>query len=316
MGKNFVADPEIGKQNVRNALARLEKFTASLATPEAFKGALRRGSKGNLHKYSLRNQALMLQHRADADHIGTFKYWVARGRKVVAGRGTHLLMPRQFVVKDGVDPETPGAVVDEETGEAYVEKMISCFKAVMYWDIRDTTDRAGNPYVPPAPQPAAPNVKPRTPITDTFDLSADELERAAEIEAEVIALVKRTGYRFDWATHPGAYGAHSRMLRQIKVDPSQNPLKRVGTVVHEAAHMLEYELGTRDTYDLGELVAEGAAFTVLARYDLDTSAFSFGYVERYGANAKMFAAGLRAIQKIVDAIVSAIEAEEAGEVAA
>lgn len=311
MGKKFVADPEVGKANVRAALERLENFIDTLATPEGFTKALMRGSRGNLHRYSLRNQALMLLHRGDADHIGTFKYWLARGRMVKKGCGTHLLMPRQFTVKEEVDEETPGAFVDEQGG-AYIEKMIRCFKAVTYWDIRDTTDRQGNPYTPPAPryQPVQ-GGKPRTPITDTFTLSADEAERAAEIEREVRALVVRTGYTLVDAPYQGAYGVHIRGSRTIQIDPNQDPLKRCGTTTHEAAHMLEYELGTRSTYDLGELVAEGAAFVVLSRYHLDTSGFSFGYVERYGANKQMFRAGVGAIQQISRALIEGIEGETA-----
>lgn len=308
----FIADPEIGRQNVRDALARLEKFTAGLTKPEAFKGALRRGSKGNLHRYSLRNQALMLLHRADADHIGTAHYWFAHGRVPVKGAGTHLLMPRQFVRREDVDEDTPGAIIDE-TGQAYIEKMVRFFKAVMYWDIRDTTDRKGNPYTPPAPQPVAPGRPSRTPINPNFDLSDDQIERSTEIEAEARAFAIARNCQVVDAKVKGAYGAFFPHLRLISIDPDQNPLKRCGTVVHEVAHLLEVDLGTRDGYDLGEIVAEGAAFVVLSRYDLDTSAFSFGYIERYGADLATFRKALSAIQLISNALIAGIEHE--GEVA-
>lgn len=306
----FVADPEIGKQNVRDALARLENFVAGLTTPEAFKGALRRGSKGNLHRYSLRNQALMLLHRPDADHIGTAGYWFAHGRVPAKGCGTHLLMPRQFVKREDVDEETPGALIDE-TGQAYIERMIRCFKAVMYWDIRDTTDRKGNPYSPPAaPQP----VKGRTPITPYFDVPADMVARAQEIEAEVRAYIVGKGCAFVFGKLAGAYGGYFPGLRRIVIDPGQDPVKRCGTVVHEAAHLLEDDLHTRDGYNLGELVAESVAFVVLSRYDFDTSGFSFGYIERYGADKAMFRKGLSAIQLISSTLIKAIEqdGEEVG----
>jgi hypothetical protein len=308
--KGFVADPEIGKANVRAALARLEHFVATLATPDTLKGALRRGSKGNLHRYSLRTQALMLLHRPGATEIGTFKYWLSKGRMVKKGEGTHLLMPRQFVVKDEADEDTPGAVVDAETGEAYVERMVRCFKAVMYWDIADTTDRKGNPYTPPPP--SAPRYG-KTRISDQLNGSEGENERALVIAAETRLFVLAQGCDFTWGKYSGAYGAYSPSRNAIIIDPDQLPIKLCGTVVHEAAHLMERVLGTRDTYDLGELVAEGVAFTVLARYDLDTSAFSFGYVERYGANKAMFAKGVKAIQRIANAIIEGIEAEEASQ---
>jgi len=58
----------------------------------------------------------------------------------------------------------------------------------------------------------------------------------------------------------------------------------VKTLVHELAHVLLHVSGdTRLPRDLCELEAESVAFIVCDHLDLDTSAYSFGYVASWTA---------------------------------
>ena len=297
----FIADPAVGKANLKEALEKLKSGLTNLATPEGVKGYLDFISRpNNLGRYSLNNQMLIKMQCPEATHVGTYFYWVKQGRMPLKGRGIKIIGPRNLVKKVEVDPDEhteDDSVTIGEDGTAYIEKLYRVWKTVTLWDITATTDRKRNPYVPPIDGPKA--------IPGIYTDEQDEL--AAQVDTRVRAWVVDQGVTIYNHATAGTYGSYNAGLRALKVCPRRGPVEVCGTMVHEAAHLCEFDMGTRAGYNLGEFVAEGTAYVILQRYGLDISGFSFRYVRGYGADQKMFQRGVDAIRKISAVLVEAIE---------
>jgi len=76
--------------------------------------------------------------------------------------------------------------------------------------------------------------------------------------------------------------------------------------VHEAAHFAADHAGDVRWED-AETVAEGAAYTVLSHFGLDTSGYSFGYVAHWARDVAVVRRNLAAIQQVAHRLIVAIE---------
>lgn len=297
----FVADPAIGKANLREALDKLRAGLGGLATPEGITDYLDFVSRpSNIGRYSLNNQMLIKVQCPHATEVGNYWYWVKRRRMPIAGQGIKILGPTQYTQKVKLKEEEldlhPDAERDEN-GDAYIERMRKRWKTITLWDISQTTDRSKRPYVPPIAAPRA--------IPGHYTDEQDEL--AAQVDTRIRAWVASQQVEIINEATQGTWGSYSPMTRTLRICPLRPPVPVCGTALHEAAHLCEFDLGTRSTYNLGEFVAEGTAYVIMQRYGLDISGFSFAYVRGYGANQKMFQRGVDAIRKIAQVLVEAIE---------
>lgn len=299
--QKFVADPAVGKANLSAAIQKLNQGLAAVATPSGLRRHLTTVAlRKNLQRYSLRNQILILMQCPEATHVGTFAYWLKLGRLVQKGEGVHILAPRQFVKRVEVDADDhPEAEVGED-GKAFIERAYRSYKTITVWDISKTTDRQKRPYVPPV-GPA---------VVSSFLTTDDEDERAYLIDMEARAWATGRGARVRAYDEPGCHGSCTSD-GLVSIGTRRDSLGVCKTALHEIAHYLEFALGTRSTYDLGELVAESVAFCVLQRYGLDTSGYSFGYIQGYGGDQRMLQRGLSAIQRISAEIIAGLEADDA-----
>lgn len=310
MGKKFQADPAIAQQNLRTALATLKAGVNQTATPAGLREHLTFATRGNLHRYSFRNQILIRLACPLAHHVGGYHYWIKRGRRPLAGRGCRILAPSLYTKK--VETQDEAGTVTEE------EQTFRAFRTVVVWDISQTTDAKGQPYDGPTATPATLGGKPVAAFAGPADFPSDDAEDelAAEIDETLRDWALSEGVRVVAALlDPGHYGSYREAGQMLTCSTRYGPLTTCSSTVHELAHWQEYRLGVRESYNAGELLAEGVAYVVLHRYGLDTARFSFAYVRSYGADLKMYGRMLAAIQKVAAVIIAALERADDAETA-
>jgi hypothetical protein len=302
----FKADPQVAKDNLKGALDKLKAGLEGLvSSPQNFQRHLTFTVRGNLHKYSFRNQILIWMQCPDAFHVGGYHYWIKRGRRPIAGAGCRILAPSMFKKKVTVDPNDPAgvdaiAVTDDDGTTTYqIEKVMRSYRTVVVWDISATKDAKGNPYTGGGP------------VNDPALVGSDEEdERAADLDKECRKFATSLGATVLAEDDPTSYGSFTPSTNVIRIGTRKSPLRVCKTSIHETAHFMEEHLGTREGYNLGELVAESVAFVTLQRYGLDTSEYSFKYIAGYGGDPRMLQKGLTAIQKIATAIIAGLEADD------
>ena len=318
--KPFVADPNLAKENMVKALGLLQQAVATVATPEGIRAHLAFSARGNLHRYSVRNQLLIRQQCPGATEVGGYHYWIKRGRRPLKGEGCRIFAPSIYTKRvevDPTDPEAPQVLEQNPDGTTdhtvVVERIMRGWRTLVVWDISKTTDARGNAYVPTA-GPAMPAGS-----TSGFLGSDDEDERAAGIDQFLRDWLGDQGVRVVTALlRPGLYGSWQGATNVLTCSNRYDPITTCSSTVHEAAHFLvDRDKHQPGTYNAEELVAEGVAYIVLMRYGLDTSKFSFGYVKQYGADTKTYQKVLGILQKVAAVVVAALEteapADEAGE---
>jgi hypothetical protein len=310
VGKKFQADPAVAQANLQTALANLKDGVAQTATPAGLLAHLTFATRGNLHKYSFRNQILIGMQCPAAHHVGGYHYWIKQGRRPLAGRGCRILAPSLYTKK--VETRDAEGVVTEE------ERTMRGFRTVVVWDISATTDAQGHPYTGPVAAPPVLGGRPVAAFTGPADFATDDTqdELAAEIDETLRDWALREGVRVISALlDPGHYGSYREAGQVLTCSTRYGPLTTCSSTVHELAHWQEYLLGVRESYNAGELLAEGVAYVVLHRYGLDTSRFSFAYVRSYGADLKMYGRMLAAIQQVAAVIIAALERADDDETA-
>lgn len=297
----FRADPEVAKQNLAEALETLRRGVAALDSVEGFTRHLSRSSRGNLLRYSVNNQILILSQRPGATEVGGFRHWIGKGRKPLAGRGIRILAPATY---------HKTVTVEHEDGTAEdVDQLRLRFRTVTVWDIRDTD----GPVVPvPAPQVAGEEL----PFSDGDEATT----RALALDAALCTgLAETYGCRVEEGREGKAYGVFYPVDNRILVNREHDAVTNAATVAHEAAHAVVHHTQTNSgNYAVEEQVAEGVSFAYLCRHGLRTDRFSFSYIKDYHGNAKSIAALLGRIGTVVAALVAITEgtSEETGEEAA
>ncbi len=109
-----------------------------------------------------------------------------------------------------------------------------------------------------------------------------------------------------WKETGRANGYYLPRTREIAIHRDLTGVRALKTLVHEAAHFAaDHAGGVR--WEDAETVAEGAAYTVLAHFGLDTSGYSFGYVAEWARDLAVVRRNLAAIQQVAHRLIVAIE---------
>jgi IrrE N-terminal-like domain len=149
------------------------------------------------------------------------------------------------------------------TSEAYQEILHSYPAAVL-----DSMDREVNPL-------------PRPPLLE----GADD----GEILVRLIPVIGLYGYRVEVVDvlnfDPDANGATWHSRRLVQINGRRSPLQQAKTAAHEAAHValcaLSHALAV--PVRVRELQAETFAWVLMRRCGVDSGAFSFPFLAKYGA---------------------------------
>jgi len=236
------------------------------------------------YQYSFNNQMLILAQKPDATYCGSLKFWNSLGRYVekeaLKEGGIKILCPVPYE-EEYEKKDAEGKVILDKDGNPELQK-VKCirFKVGRTFDISQTYGKelklGGNELV-----------------GEGLDI-ANFLEQMKEI-AEV------NDIRIEPMTFSSAKGYFDTKKREIVVKEGMSDLHTTKTVVHESAHSLVFkdkELEESLTREEHEIVAESVAYVVCKRFGLDTSEYSFNYVNGWASedDAK--------IEKCVDFIAS------------
>lgn len=90
--------------------------------------------------------------------------------------------------------------------------------------------------------------------------------------------------------------------RRIRVRQGLSPAQSVKTLAHELAHALMHGDSYEAKRDVAELEAESVAYAVCQGFDIETSAYSFGYLATWAGGGdqarKAIADSAQRIQKV------------------
>ncbi len=249
-------------EQMQDALTTLERGIAAILDGDAFARYLT--TLARFHMYSPNNVAMIHAQRRDATHVAGYRAWRALGRQVKKGeRGIRIVVPHRA----SVAPE-------EESGQDV--QMITGWGVGFVWDVDQTV---GEPLAVPPIDGAL-----------TGDVTVAEVVRE-----ELTGWLRREGVTLVQRDTGRANGYYLPRTREIAIHRDLAGIRELKTLVHEAAHFAADHCGGVRWED-AETVAEGAAYTVLSHFDLDTSGYSFGYVAEWARDLAVVRRNLAAIQ--------------------
>lgn len=263
-------------EKMRDALAMLERGIAAILDGDDFARYL--AALGRFHMYSPNNVALIHTQSPAATRVAGYRAWQTLGRRVKKGeRGIRIVVPHRARVA----PE-------EESGQDV--QMITGWGVGYVWDVDQTV---GEPLALP-------------PIHSALHGDATVAEMVRE---ELTCWLRREGVTLERKETGRANGYYLPRAREIAIHHDLTGLAALKTLVHEAAHFAADHCGGVRWED-AETVAEGAAYTVLSHFGLDTSGYSFGYVAHWARDMAVVRRNLAAIHAVAHQLITAIEEGE------
>lgn len=287
MRRRFTPDPEAAQEKRSAAMARLEAGIERIQTSEGFREYLKVASK--FHAYSFNNQVLIWSQMPEASRVAGFHAWQDMGRTVRKGEhGIAIFAPMTFKAHD-----------EDELGRAAIgtETTRTGFRLVYVFDISQT-DGDDLPSL-------------------DYHHTQGETAGALWVQVERTAAAQNVTIGADAEhAHGSANGYYVPRERRIWHDPALTLDGKVSTVLHELAHVLDYDAHKEEarTFDYQthrgerETVAESVAYIVADFFGLDTAEESFTYVAHWSREPKVLKARMSEIQKLADALINALEA--------
>ncbi len=267
-------------EKMQDALTTLERGIAAILDGEEFARYLT--TLARFHMYSPNNVAMIHAQRRDATRVAGYRAWQTLGRQVrKRERGIRIVVPHRARVAPAEDDRQEQEIVTG-WGIGYV------------WDVAQTI---GEPLAVPPIHGAL-----------TGDVTVAEVVRE-----ELTGWLRREGVTLVQRDTGRANGYYLPRTREIAIHHHLAGIRELKTLVHEAAHFAADHCGGVRWED-AETVAEGAAYTVLSHFGLDTSGYSFGYVAEWARDLAVVRRNLAAIQQVAHRLIVAIEGnDERGE---
>ncbi|MDQ6905196.1 MAG: ArdC family protein [Chloroflexota bacterium] len=264
-------------EKMQAVLETLERGIAAILDGDAFARYL--ATLARFHMYSPKNVALIHAQHRDATRVAGYRAWQTLGRQVRKGeRGIRIVVPYRARV-------TP----EEESGQDV--QIVTGWGIGHVWDVAQTE---GEPLALPPIHGALSG------DATVAEIVREELTRW--LHGQGVTLVRKETGR--------ANGYYLPRAREIAIHQDLTGLRELKTLVHEAAHCAAEHCGGVRWED-AETVAEGAAYTVLSHFGLDTSGYSFGYVAHWARDIAVVRRNLAAIHAVANRLIVAIEEGDA-----
>jgi hypothetical protein len=220
-------------------IQQLTEGVTALTSSQQWRRWLR--AQRSFHRYSFSNVLLILRQFPEASRVAGFHRWQVLGRFVRKGeRGIAILAP--VVHRPTTDDDS-----DDELSPV-------AFRIAYVFDVSETD---GEPL---------PEIAQRLDGDDPAGASV-RLEKVAAELGFSVTVTQLLGER---------NGDCSHELRRIRVSDRLAPAHQVKTLAHELAHAILHE--QFEDRGLAELEAESVAYIVCHELDLDSGAYSFGYL--------------------------------------
>lgn len=248
-----------GKAKAAAACARLDAAVQELAaSDEAWSEYLR--LSGAMHGYSWGNRLLIMLQRPDTAMVAGFHRWRELGRPVVKGaKGVQILAP--MVGKR-----------EEERADGTVETRVFTrgFRVTYVFAVEDTDGpRVGRP------------------VPIAADDDGDDARAVRDRMLATCALLGVDVTLVD-SLEGSAGGFYTLESGEVTVRTDRAAAQVAKTLAHELAHALEHRAGALVDRVDAEMIAEAAAFCVMAQYGVDTASYSAPYVAAWSDDPKRF----------------------------
>ncbi len=249
------------KDKIKAALERIDNGLATINTNEDWISFLRFQSL--FYQYSFGNTILIFSQNPEATFVAGYKTWNKLGRYVKKGsKGLSILAPCIKKVEVFKEPENKAEYHDQE-GEKETRNELVGFRVAYVYDIADT---AGSDEAVPV------LVKGLAGNTET---EKEIYEKLFSVLSQKFTIKEVTG-----TSSKGSYNLESGVI-SIRTDLEY--LQRIKTLLHEVAHHYDFELNPKDDIPRNrrEITAESVSYVVSLRLGLDTSAYSFSYIQSW-----------------------------------
>lgn len=238
------------EEKVKELVSILEDGVKNFTyTPEQFKAMLE--MKALMPHYSFRNIIVARAQYPNASYIASMKRWNELGRKVKKGSKAIRIFKPVFKKRN-----------EEEDETKEVNKLVGFVPAPVY--CYEQTEGESLP----------------------IDKVTIKLEGESDEAREIIEFAEQIAQSDDcpvtYGDADGANGYYRPSTHEIVVSDCLSVNHRCKTLVHELVHSKVHRYDRSSTSSEREVVAEGAAFVVCSYFGLDTSDYSFGYVNSWG----------------------------------
>jgi len=262
-------------------LDQLREGIATLTTSDKWAQWL--DAQGRFHRYSFGNTLLILLQRPEAIQVAGFHTWRRLGRQVRKGEKGIVILA----------PIAPRIRVEDENGqERVIAGTARAFHTAYVFDISQTDG------------PDLPSIVER--------LEGEDPDR---VFLRLIKTAASVGYSVEFAEFGDERNGDCTFAEhRIRIRQGLSPAQSVKTLAHELAHALLHGEDFDGTRDLAELEAESVAFVVCQSIDLDSSAYTFGYVASWaGGGSDAVRAITASGQRIVRTARQVLDCESANE---
>ena len=250
-------------EQTRKAFKMIEEGVQQLRSSEKYRDYLRSLSK--FHDYSFNNTLLILSQCPGASMVAGFNTWKNEfNRRIRKGEKSIKILAPYKVKHSIIKKET-----DENGNETHVEKQISItkFRPVNVFDVSQTEGDA------------LPSLTKE--LIGSSESSIGLIEAIKEIsEIPVLFRTKEEDPSLASAKGYFQYGENDKSI-VIRKDMGIN--QQAKTLVHEFAHSILHENSTKER-KVKEIEAESLAFVISNHFGLDTSDYSFGYIQSWSAS--------------------------------
>lgn len=225
----------------------------------------------SFHTYSARNQILMFMQKPNLTQVAGYNHWKKLGRQVRKGeKGLRILAP----VTASMPYDRDGNPIDKADLDSYSKSDVRWKRrmvGVKPTSVFDVSQTDGDPL-------------PEPPGGQLLEGAAPEgmWDSLVEIAEERGFRVEKRDLR---AEGNKAEGFTSFSDKLIVVRDGTDDAEAVATLTHEVGHMLMHDPGTEtdvQAYLLhrgqAEVEAESFTYIVAAKHGLDTSGYSFDYI--------------------------------------
>ncbi|WP_133015749.1 ImmA/IrrE family metallo-endopeptidase [Clostridium cuniculi] len=283
MAKPYKRKSKEEKEKEVNEL--IEKANAGIencfTTPENLKELLNYMSK--FYNYSLRNASLIQEQFCGALAVGSYSFWKEKGFTVNKGeKGIKILVPNKlsdyFINEKGEEVKLSKATTEEkkliEQGEIEVRQGKLIFNQGYVFEVSQTNAKSED----------LPKIFPNRWIegeVKDYDLMYKAMENIAKkIGVKIIEPKDELG---------AVKGVSYPATKEVALNPRNTQLQNVKTLIHELTHAKLHTMETRDNYTTNakEFQAEMAAYVVCSYFGLDTSEYSFRYINSWTKDVEL-----------------------------
>lgn len=245
-------------KDVKSIIQSMKKGIQEYRNSDKYKEMLDNMAK--FYNYSYMNCLLIKSQKPDATYCGSMKFWNSLGRYVSKGeKGIKILCPNFKAIQTELKDENGNTLLDKNGNPKTEEETILSFSVGNTFDISQTYGKELN--------------------VQLKELSGEGLGVSNLITVmQEISGVNQIKIK---NVTNGAKGYFDTIRNEIVLKDGMSDLQMSKTLVHETAHALVFfdkELAKTMNIEEHKIISESVAYVVCKRFGLDTSEYSFNYI--------------------------------------